>query len=446
MANIKLKGLLTEAEDFKARSKETGKLVHFKSKDAYQAALKAGSHEDPKAEKDKGSKVSTKPNDMFGGDYAKDRAGEPKSDGMATVNSIAAKTGLRAQAVAGWADENGVNLSKVSDDLQSKKLKPFDFTTAVVGKPGNNYSKAIIAKYSNNKTSADVKSIVKGILKTADKEFAGTHKLKDITDDITVDTSDNDGKELQARIDKGEDGIYVQTGETEGTVVFKDGTQYQFSHVEDGPIPVTKVGGNASNAEKSKYDNTSYWKDDEYSDTQGYIDSDDEDSEEDDDYDEEGSDVRLTSDRLSKVEKALEDDLNLRGNGFETTRESSGGGGGWEGPMTIVSKDTDYNDEDNYISLSVGSPNNDGKFSIVFANSNGEPYFEPNYDALTGDIDLEPQQAYKVTKALMKMPEVQKLLKGEMNREEFQPIYDKLKAKFSKGKTESTKLTSMIKR
>jgi len=372
MANIKLKGLLTEAEDFKARSKETGKLVHFKSKDAYQAALKAGSHEDPKAEKDKGSKVSTKPNDMFGGDYAKDRGGEaPK---------------------------------------------------------------------------ADVKSIVKGILKTADKEFAGTHKLKDITDDITVDTSDNDGKELQARIDKGEDGIYVQTGETEGTVVFKDGTQYQFSHVEDGPIPVTKVGGNASNAEKSKYDNTSYWKDDEYSDTQGYIDSDDEDSEEDDDYDEEGSDVRLTSDRLSKVEKALEDDLNLRGNGFETTRESSGGGGGWEGPMTIVSKDTDYNDEDNYISLSVGSPNNDGKFSIVFANSNGEPYFEPNYDALTGDIDLEPQQAYKVTKALMKMPEVQKLLKGEMNREEFQPIYDKLKAKFSKGKTESTKLTSMIKR
>ena len=295
-------------------------------------------------------------------------------------------------------------------------------------------------------SKADVKSIVKGILKTADKEFAGTHKLKDITDDITVDTSDNDGKELQARIDKGEDGIYVQTGETEGTVVFKDGTQYQFSHVEDGPIPVTKVGGNASNAEKSKYDNTSYWKDDEYSDTQGYIDSDDEDSEEDDDYDEEGSDVRLTSDRLSKVEKALEDDLNLRGNGFETTRESSGGGGGWEGPMTIVSKDTDYNDEDNYISLSVGSPNNDGKFSIVFANSNGEPYFEPNYDALTGDIDLEPQQAYKVTKALMKMPEVQKLLKGEMNRKEFQPIYDKLKAKFSKGKTESTKLTSMIKR
>jgi hypothetical protein len=145
--NISLKGLI-EAEDFKARSKETGKLVHFKSKDAYQAALKAGSHEDPKAQKGSASKGAAKPNDMFGGDYAKDRGSEPKSDGMETVKSIAASTGLRAQAVAGWADENGVNLSKVSDALNSKKLKPMDMVTAVTGNPGNKYAKAIIAKYS----------------------------------------------------------------------------------------------------------------------------------------------------------------------------------------------------------------------------------------------------------------------------------------------------------
>jgi hypothetical protein len=278
MANISLKRLF-EAEDFKAKSKETGKLVHFKSKDSYQAALKAGTHEDPNAKKGEQPKAAVKPNDMFGGDYAKDRGGEaPKAD--------------------------------------------------------------------------------------------------------------------------------------------------------------------TSKASKSKYDDKSYWKDDERSNTQGYT-GDDDDSEDDNSW---GDEAQFTSDRLSKIEDALKDDLNLKGNGFETTRESGGGGGGWEGPMTIVSKDTDYNDEDNYISLSVGSPNNDGKFSIVFANSNGEPYFEPDYDALTGDIDLEPQQAYKVTKALMKMPEVQKLLKGEMSKEEFQPIYDKLKAKFSKGKAESTKLTSMIKR
>ena len=42
---------LFEAETFQARSKESGKLVQFKSKDAYNAALKAGTHEDPKAPK-----------------------------------------------------------------------------------------------------------------------------------------------------------------------------------------------------------------------------------------------------------------------------------------------------------------------------------------------------------------------------------------------------------
>jgi hypothetical protein len=352
MANIRLKELVEANVDPKlvARSKESGKLVYFKTPQAKDAALKSGSHLDPKAEKGGKPKADAKPNDMFGGDYAKDRGGNvPKVDGMATVNSIAAKTGLRAQAVAGWADENGVNLSNLSADIDSKKLKPMDLMTAISGNPGNKYAKDIIAKYSQS------------------------------------DTSD------------------------------------------------------APKAEKSKYDDKSYWKDDEYSNTQGY-------TGDDDDYDDDswGDDAQFTSDRLSKIEDALKDDLNLRGNGFETTRESGGGGGGWEGPMTIVSKDADYNDEDNYISLSVGSPNNDGKFSIVFANANGEPHFEPNYDALTGDTDLEPQQAYKVTKALMKMPEVQKVLKGEMKLDEFKPIYDKLKSKFSK--TESTKLTSMIKK
>jgi len=81
MANIKLKSLITEAEDFQARSKETGKLVHFKSKDSYQAALKAGTHEDPKAKKGEQPKADAKPNSMFGGDYAKDRGAEaPKYD------------------------------------------------------------------------------------------------------------------------------------------------------------------------------------------------------------------------------------------------------------------------------------------------------------------------------------------------------------------------------
>ena len=179
MANIKLKSLITEAEDFQARSKQTGKLVHFKSKDSYQSALKAGTHEDPKSKKGDEPKSDAKPNDMFGGDYAKDRGGE----------------------------------APASDTLKAAAPK------------------------------ADVKSIVKGILKTADKEFKGVHKLKDIADDLNIDDTDGGaGNMLQVRIDKGEDGVYVQTDETEGVIVFNDGTQYKLHHVEDGPIPVTQIG------------------------------------------------------------------------------------------------------------------------------------------------------------------------------------------------------------
>jgi len=179
MANIKLKSLITEAEDFQARSKQTGKLVHFKSKDSYQSALKAGTHEDPKSKKGDEPKSDAKPNDMFGGDYAKDRGGE----------------------------------APASDTLKAAAPK------------------------------ADVKSIVKGILKTADKEFRGVHKLKDISDDLNIDDTDGGaGNMLQVRIDRGEDGVYVQTDETEGVIVFNDGTQYKLHHVEDGPIPVTQIG------------------------------------------------------------------------------------------------------------------------------------------------------------------------------------------------------------
>jgi hypothetical protein len=90
--------------------------------------------------------------------FGKDSGGSVfgKSDGMETVKSIAAKTGLRAQAVAGWADENGVNLSKVSADIDSKKLNPKDLMTAVVGNPSNKYAKDIIAKYSQSGSSSNM--------------------------------------------------------------------------------------------------------------------------------------------------------------------------------------------------------------------------------------------------------------------------------------------------
>jgi hypothetical protein len=83
MANIRLKELIEANIDPKlvARSKETGKLVYFKSPENKAAAIKAGSHTDPKDKKGDEPKADANPNDMFGGDYSKDRGGEaPKSD------------------------------------------------------------------------------------------------------------------------------------------------------------------------------------------------------------------------------------------------------------------------------------------------------------------------------------------------------------------------------
>jgi hypothetical protein len=78
MANIRLKELLEANVDPKltARSKESGKLVYFKTPQAKQAAMKAGTHEDPKAKKGGQPKADAKPNDMFGADYAKNRGGD----------------------------------------------------------------------------------------------------------------------------------------------------------------------------------------------------------------------------------------------------------------------------------------------------------------------------------------------------------------------------------
>ena len=123
MANIKLKSLITEAEDFQARSKQTGKLVHFKSKDSYDAAIKAGSHEDPKAKKGDEPKADAKPNDMFGGDYTKDRSGDlPVGDLQYRLqkNKQASKSEPTPKIVGNWKpDEDGKLGSDAADDVRN---------------------------------------------------------------------------------------------------------------------------------------------------------------------------------------------------------------------------------------------------------------------------------------------------------------------------------------
>jgi hypothetical protein len=175
MANIRLKELIEANIDPKlvARSKETGKLVYFKSPKNKAAAIKAGSHTDPKDKKDDEPKVDAKPNDMFGGDYAKDRGGDlpvgdlqyrlqknkqaSKADPMTSVIAVASRAQMVPKQVAGWADKNGVDLSKVSDALSSGELNVFDFMTAVNGLPGNDIAKGVIAKYSQSSDSKGVK-------------------------------------------------------------------------------------------------------------------------------------------------------------------------------------------------------------------------------------------------------------------------------------------------
>jgi hypothetical protein len=161
MANITLKGFLNEAEDFKARSKETGKLVHFKSKDSYQSALKAGTHEDPKAKKGSSPKAG-KSNSMFGGDYAQDRGGEtpttntphtsvqPDSQEVKTISKF---TSTREKFIADFINKHKLDASALSKFIEKGTLRDrMDVGTAMVGNPGNKYEKDLIKKFGTNKS------------------------------------------------------------------------------------------------------------------------------------------------------------------------------------------------------------------------------------------------------------------------------------------------------
>ena len=156
MANIRLKRLF-EAEDFQAKSKETGKLVHFKSKDSYQAALKAGTHTDPKAKKGDVPKAAGNPNDMFGGDYSKDRGGEtPTSNTSHTpvkpdskeVNIISGFTRMREKFVADFINKHKLDADALSKFVHKGSLRDrMDVGTAMAGNPGNEYEKELIKKF-----------------------------------------------------------------------------------------------------------------------------------------------------------------------------------------------------------------------------------------------------------------------------------------------------------
>ena len=144
MANIRLKELVEANVDPKlvARSKETGKLVYFKNAQNKDAAMKAGTHLDPKDKKGDEPKVDAKPNDMFGGDYAKDRGGETaKANHIADFNEPKARKQIikdrnkLVQMNVGKDDKSLDFAIKLIDmvldgELQAPKSKP---TPKIVG-------------------------------------------------------------------------------------------------------------------------------------------------------------------------------------------------------------------------------------------------------------------------------------------------------------------------
>ena len=236
MANIRLKELVEANVDPKlvARSKETGKLVYFKNAQNKDAAMKAGTHSDPKDKKGGEPKADAKPNDMFGGDYAKDRGGDaPKDSDIADFNEPKARKQIikdrnkLVQMNVGKDDKSLDFAIKLIDMLLDGELQAPNADTTKVASP-----------------NADVKSIIKGLLKTADKDFAHAWDLKDSSVEIIdyIYDEDEDGKELKARLEAGEDGTYVQTDEMEGTIVFNDGSQYQAVGDMMGDVNITKVG------------------------------------------------------------------------------------------------------------------------------------------------------------------------------------------------------------
>src|SRR6056300_630048 len=167
-----------------------------------------------------------------------------------------------------------------------------------------------------------------------------------------------------------------------------------------------------------------------------------------DDDDEGLAGYKKTVERLNKVERALDDELKLSDNGFTTARQSGGGGGYYEGPLEI--HDDNAIDDDGYpregaVTLSIGSGENNGNFSIGFTDFDGMEVFDGGY-SITGDRELSAEEAFKLGKVLMKNPDVQKFLKGKISKEEFKTIYDKLASKFGKSsKNETTmKLKNLL--
>jgi hypothetical protein len=118
---ILLQSLLNEVTNWQAISKSTGKIVYFISKQNRDAAIKKGTHIDPKTSKkpDYFDKIQKylKTADLFKGDYSKKRNTKVKPPIQSSKVNIISKTignidNLYKQMVSRWADKKEKHVVK----------------------------------------------------------------------------------------------------------------------------------------------------------------------------------------------------------------------------------------------------------------------------------------------------------------------------------------------
>ena len=452
---------LQEAESFTATSKDSGKTTVFKSKSNRDAAIKAGTHEkaakggdSPPAGND--TSKADKPN-MFSKDTGYDAGGEAKEEPLNVTDDFIDSLKSQYKNVSKQTPEQEKELETTLDKLDKKQLKKLAFSDINVvsdiaskkwyklsypsdDEPKKDKSEPSTSDSIDNAYDAkDFKSTVKSLKgKVSDEDY---NEIKDnlkALANLQYDLGDIDRDEDNEEWGMQKDTIDVEVDDLKGLI-----TKAIDNQVDKNGVPLKAIDKDLDNSFDeptkipSKYDDSSFWKDDEKNDSTGidHYDGDSGEFYDDDDDDEYGGGsteaTKQTAERLDKIDKALDYELNLSRSGFSMDRSSSGGSGGFEGPLTISHENADFDNPENSAQLSIGSGENNGKFTIGFTDLDGQPLFDGDY-SLTDD-DFEPQDTHKMAKAIMKMPEVDKLLKGELSPEEFKPIYAKLKSKFNKS-------------
>jgi len=128
---IRLNQLINEAGDFTAKSKDSGKVVHFKSKDSYEKAIKAGSHEDPTAKTSKGGDAKSGVN-IFNTPSKEEPKEEPKSNSPKAsaadlaVDKVVYNTRTKSVGIVRLPAERGEVKTDADGNVNVDELEPYN--------------------------------------------------------------------------------------------------------------------------------------------------------------------------------------------------------------------------------------------------------------------------------------------------------------------------------